>query len=183
MIVHNGMHRVKFLLAALGAILLAPGANALFANTAAASPAGQCGKDLNFLLGRWDVSAREPGAEKADRFDYELRLLGGTPWISGHAKSEDLGAESSDVWGKDASTGDIIRIIFDKSGTYALVRSSGWKDGRLVLEGDALSSSGSIRVRETISCIDKDRFSARWEALRNGVWSAYSDELAVRRRS
>jgi hypothetical protein len=150
---------------------------------ASATSADECGQGLNFLIGVWDIAAREPGAEKADRFDYEVRPLVGTIWISGRAQSVEIGAESSDVWGRDASTGDIIRVIFDKSGTHALVRSAGWRDGRLILEGDALSSNGSIRVRETISCINRNEFNARWEALRNGVWSPYSDEHAVRRRS
>jgi hypothetical protein len=185
MVVRRNIHMMRLALASFAFILLlAPhGASAFAETSASASPAAHCGRDLNFLLGIWDVSAREPGAEKADRFDYEVRPLVGTAWISGHAKSVELGAESADVWGRDASTGDIIRVIFDKSGTYALVRSAGWQNGRLILEGDALSANGSIRVKETISCINQNEFNARWEALRNGVWSPYSDEHAVRRRS
>jgi hypothetical protein len=158
-----------------------------FATSAASAEAqagpAQCGQGLDFLLGKWDVSAREPGAAHAERFDYEIKPLVGSAWLYGRAKSADLASESSDVWGKDASSGEIIRVIFDKSGTYALIRSPGWKDGRLVLEGDALSSGGSIRVRETISCISRDEFRALWEARRDGVWRAYSDEHVVRRRS
>lgn len=171
-------------LAAIALALLVPHAASGSPPQAAPDPAaGGCGRDLHFLVGRWDVSAREPGTERVDRFDYVVRAMVGTAWISGHARSAELDAESADVWGRDASTGDIIRVIFDKSGTHALVRSPGWRDGRLILEGDALSASGSIRVRETISCINQDEFNARWEALRNGVWSPYSDEHAVRRRS
>lgn len=153
------------------------------ASAEASASLPKCGQGLDFLLGKWDVSAREPGAARAERFDYEIKPLVGSAWLSGRAKSADLASESSDVWGKDASTGEIIRIIFDKSGTYALIRSRRWKNGRLILEGDALSSGGSIRVRETIACISRDEFKALWEARRDGTWQAYSDEHVVRRRS
>ena len=82
---------------------------------------------------------------------------------------------------KDPTTGEIMRIVFDGSGTYAVVRSPGWTDGRLVLEGDARSAGGTVRVRETIRTVSENEFTATWEALRNGSWSAYSIERATRR--
>jgi hypothetical protein len=58
----------------------------------------------------------------------------------------------------------------------------GWRGETLVLEGDARSAGGVTRVRETIQRLGPDAFTARWEAYRNGAWSAYSDERATRRK-
>jgi hypothetical protein len=175
----------RLAIAALGsALLLAPAAGlASDLRDQLVSPTPACGKDLNYLVGTWDIEATEPGAKEPVQFQYEVRPLVGTAWIAGRGKAKKGEEESSDVWGLDASTGEIMRVIFDKSGTYALMRGSGWQDGRLVLNGEARSARGTIKVRETISCIDQNRFNARWEAFLNGTWSAYSDEDVVRRQS
>ena len=179
---HRGF---RLAVAAFGsALLLTPAAGSASdvpGKSVSSTPA--CGKDLDYLVGTWDIEATEPGAKEPVHFQYEVRPLVGTAWIAGRGKAKKGEEESSDVWGRDASTGEIMRVIFDKSGTYALMRGAGWQDGRLVLNGEARSAGGTIKVRETISCIDQNRFNARWEAFRNGSWSAYSDEHVVRRRT
>lgn len=148
---------------------------------AAAAPAAGSDANLSYFVGRWDISATDPGNGSTERFSYEVRPLVGSAWISGRGRSEELGSESSDVWGRDAASGELMRIIFDGSGTYAIVRSTGWQGERLVLEGDARSSGGVVRVRETITRLGENSFTATWEAYRNGAWSPYSVEQATRR--
>lgn len=168
--------------AGLSALAAAPLAAAAQPHGAPAAPAPGAAHDLEYLVGTWDIVAETPGTAGTARFSYEVRpLVGSGAWLSGHGRSEELGAESSDVWGRDSASGEIVRMIFDAGGTYAVVRSPGWRDGRLVLEGDARSAAGVVRVRETIERIDGNRFLATWEAYRNGTWSAYSVERVTRR--
>jgi opacity protein-like surface antigen len=147
----------------------------------AAAPAPGAASNLAYFVGQWDISATDPASGTSERFSYEVRPLVGTAWISGRGRSEDMRQESSDVWGLDAASGELMRIVFDGSGTYAIVRSTGWQGPRLVLEGDARSAGGVVRVRETITRLSDDAFTATWEAYRNGAWSVYSVEQ-VRRR-
>ena len=147
---------------------------------AAAAPAAQPDQALAYLVGSWDVTATTPGTGETVRVDYDIRPLVGT-WLTGRATSAEPGLEASDVWGRDLASGEIMRIILDGSGTYAVVRSPGWRGDTLVLEGDARSASGVVRVRETISRLDDNQFTATWEAYRNGVWSPYSLERVIRR--
>jgi hypothetical protein len=136
---------------------------------------------VRYFLGGWDIIATDPSDGTSAHFTYDVRPLVGTAWVSGRGRSEELGAESSDVWGRDEASGELMRIVFDGSGTYAIVRSPGWQGARLVLEGDARSSSGVVRVRETITRLSDDEFTATWEAYRNGAWSPYSLERVTRR--
>lgn len=147
----------------------------------AASPAPAEQRDLRYLIGAWDIVATTPGTGATARFSYEVSPLLGSAWISGWGRSEDLAEESRDVWGFDAASGELIRIIFDRGGTHAIVRSPGWEGTRLVLVGDARSAGGVVRVRETIERLGDDEFVATWEAYRNGAWSAYSIERVTRR--
>lgn len=146
--------------------------------TAAPSASGDA---LRYLLGSWDVTATTPDTGETVSVRYDVRPLVG-PWISGRATSRQPGLEASDVWGRDPASGNIIRSIFDGSGTHAVVTSSGWTGQTLVLEGDARSSTGVIRVRETITRRDDEQFTAVWEAYRNDAWRTYSIERAIRRR-
>ncbi len=148
---------------------------------APASPALPEEANLGYFVGAWDIMAVTPGTGESARFSYEVRPLVSTTWLSGRGRSEELGLESSDVWGRDSASGEVMRVIFDGSGTYAVVKSFGWRGDSLVLEGDARSASGVVRVRETITRLGPDTFTATWEAYRNGAWSAYSVERATRR--
>ncbi|HWT11557.1 MAG TPA: hypothetical protein VN231_02275 [Allosphingosinicella sp.] len=174
-------------IAALAGAALAAGANAGAAAAGQSAPEARppAGPEasLAYFLGAWDIVATTPATGASERFSYEVRPLLGGAWISGRGRSEDLSAESSDVWGRDGASGELVRIIFDGSGTYAIVRSPGWQGERLVLEGDARSAGGVVRVRETIIRLGADSFSATWEAYRNGAWSAYSVERVTRRRA
>jgi len=147
----------------------------------AEAPASASDANLSYFVGGWEILATDPADGTSARFTYEVRPLVGSAWISGRGRSNELGVESSDVWGRDAASGELMRIIFDGSGTYAIVRSSGWQGARLVLEGDARSSGGVVRVRETITRLGENSFTATWEAYRNGAWSPYSIERATRR--
>lgn len=148
---------------------------------AAAPPAAPTPeKDLTYLLGRWDIVATTPGTGESARFTYDVRPFLGV-WISGWGRSEKPGEESRDIWGRDQASGELMRIIFNDGGTYAIVRSPGWQGRKLVLEGDARSASGVVRVRETIERLSDNQFVATWEAYRKGSWSAYSVERVTRR--
>jgi hypothetical protein len=136
---------------------------------------------LDYIVGRWEVDATDPATGKVEKIGYEVQRFVGSAWVSGTARSADPGFSARDVWGHDPLTKELVRIVFDSSGTYATVRSAGWQpDGTLVLEGDARSTNGIVRVRETIRRISADEFHATWEAQREGTWRAYSIERVKR---
>jgi hypothetical protein len=131
------------------------------------------------LIGTWSVVSVDPAGGDDLRVCYSVQPFVGA-WIAGVATSKTSDFGSKDVWGIDRASGDLFRTIFDASGTYAVVRSPGWKGDTLVLDGTARSDGGTIRVRETIHQVSKNEFRATWEALRGGKWSAYAIETATR---
>ena len=135
---------------------------------------------IDDLVGRWQVEATDPATGRTEKIRYDVRPFVGQAWLSGTGRSEDPDFESKDVWGHDPITKEVIRVIFLGSGTYAMVRSPGWRNRTLVLEGDARSADGVMRVRETITWVGRDEFRATWEAQRDGTWHAYSIEKVTR---
>ena len=151
---------------------------ALVGGSAGASVAS--GEPLRYLIGTWRVVSVDPAGKDELRVCYAIRPFVGDQWISGVATSATPGFGSKDVWGYDRSSGELMRTIFDASGTYAVVRSAGWKGDTLVLDGEARSTGGTMRVRETIRRVNDDEFKATWEALRGTTWEAYAVETATR---
>ena len=136
---------------------------------------------LNYFVGRWDVASKDVASGAILQVDYTIETAPGGAWLAGASASNDGSLNARDMWGRDPLTGEFIRVIFDGSGTFATVRSPGWADDRLVLEGEARSKGGTVRVRETISRVSPQRFEAVWEAYRNGAWSTYAVETVMRR--
>jgi hypothetical protein len=148
---------------------------------ALAGAAAAQAKDLNYFIGRWDVASRDPASGEVLQVDYNIEAAPGGAWLAGSSASKDGSLNARDMWGRDPLTEEVIRVIFDGSGTFATVRSPGWASDKLVLEGEARSKGGTVRVRETISRISPHQFEARWEAYRNGAWSTYAVEIVTRR--
>jgi hypothetical protein len=138
-------------------------------------------EDLGYFLGHWNVTSKDPASGEVLQVDYRIEAAPGGAWLAGSATSKDSSVNARDMWGRDPLTGEVIRVIFDGSGTFATVRSPGWAGDRLVLEGEARSKGGTVRVRETISRVSPQRFEAVWEAYRNGAWSTYAVETVMRR--
>jgi hypothetical protein len=158
-------------------IAVAVGIALALAGAAAAQPG-----DLAFLVGGWDVASRDPASGEVLQVDYTIEMAPGGAWLAGASASKDGSVTARDIWGHDPLTGEVMRVIFDGGGTFATVRSPGWAGDRLVLEGEARSKGGTVRVRETISRVSPQRFEAVWEAYRDGAWSAYAVETATRRK-
>lgn len=135
---------------------------------------------LRFLLGNWRVVSKDPAGGDDLHVCYSVQSFVGEKWLSGVATSKTPGFGSKDVWGYDRASGELMRTVFDASGTYAVVRSSGWAGDTLVLRGDARSAGGTLQVRETIRRLNENKFNATWEALRDGKWSPYAIETATR---
>jgi hypothetical protein len=135
---------------------------------------------LRYLVGSWRVVSVDPGGGDDLRVCYSVRPFVGDKWLSGVATSRTPGFGSKDVWGYDGASGELMRTVFDSSGTYAVVRSHGWKGQVLVLRGEAKSAGGTMQVRETIRRLSGNEFTATWEALRGGKWKPYAIERATR---
>ena len=135
---------------------------------------------LRYFIGTWRVVSIDPAGGDDLHVCYSIQPFVGDKWVSGVAIATTPGFASKDVWGRDGASGELIRTIFDASGTYAVVRSPGWKGDTLVLDGEAKSAGGAIRVRETIRRVAANEFQATWEALRGGRWTAYAIETATR---
>lgn len=141
---------------------------------------GRSDEPLRYFVGTWRVVSVDPAGGDDLRVCYSVQPFVGEKWLSGVATSTTPDFGSRDVWGHDRASNELIRTIFDASGTYAVVRSAGWKGDTLVLDGNARSAGGTMRVRETIRRLSDNEFKATWEALRGGKWSAYAIETATR---
>ena len=138
-------------------------------------------KDLDYFVGQWDVASRDPATGEVLQVAYTIENTPGRARLAGASAAKEGALSARDMWGRDPVTGEVIRVIFDGGGTFATVRSQGWTGDKLVLEGEARSRGGTVRVRETISRISPRRFEAVWEAYRDGGWSTYAVESAKRR--
>ena len=138
-------------------------------------------QDLNYFVGRWDVASKDPASGEVLQVAYTIEKTPGGAWLAATSASRDRSITARDMWGHDPLTGEVIRVIFSGDGTFATVRSRGWSGDRLVLEGEARSKGGTVRVRETISRLSPQRFKAVWEAYRKGAWSTYAVEAVARR--
>ncbi|HEY8571915.1 hypothetical protein [Phenylobacterium sp.] len=136
---------------------------------------------VGYFAGRWHVVSRDPDGANPIEVSYAIEPTAGGAWLTGQAASKDGSLSSRDMWGRDPLTGELIRVIFDKSGTRGEVRSKGWEGDKLVLEGEARSKGGTVRVRETITRKGPQRFDAIWEAHRDGKWTPYAVEVVTRR--
>ena len=135
---------------------------------------------LQYFVGTWTVTARDPASQEVVTINYQVEPNTGGKWLSGRGESADRSIAARDSWGIDPATGQIVRFIFDSSGAYGVVRAPGWDGDRLVLTGEAHAKSGPTKVRETITRHGPERFDAVWEALVDGAWKPYSIEQARR---
>lgn len=158
----------------------AGGPDASASSRSTAPPGQNVPQPLQYFVGDWLVTARDPSTNEVITITYKVEPSMGGRWLAGNGESADLSVRARDFWGVDPASGAIMRFVFDSSGAYGIVRSRGWEGERLVLEGEALSRGGPTRVRETITRIGPNRFEAVWEALQDGAWRAYSIEQVTR---
>jgi hypothetical protein len=136
---------------------------------------------VSYFIGAWTADAKNPATGQTFTLSYAITPSVDGAWLDGAGRAEALGITVSDRWGIDGPTGDIVRVMFDSSGLWGVVRSRGWDGDRLVLEGDAnVPGAGVVRVRETITKVSPTEFGAVWESFANGVWTAYSVERLTR---
>ena len=137
-------------------------------------------EDLRYFVGSWSALAEDPGTGQTFTLRYRIEpTLDGT-WLAGYAESPERGVKVQDLWGRDASTGKIVRIIIDSQGTYGIARANSWEGDTLRFEGEAHSKDGTIAVRETITRLGSLEFKAVWEAKLENGWTVYSIERLVR---
>jgi hypothetical protein len=140
-------------------------------------------EELHYFIGSWSAQAEDPGTGRTFTFRYKIEpTLDGT-WLTGYAESPERGIKVRDFWGRDASTGEIVRIIIDSHGTYGMARAKPWEGDTLRFEGQARSKEGPILVRETITRLSSSEFKAVWEAKLEKGWSVYSNEHLKREPS
>lgn len=170
------MYRVAGALAAVVTAMTASGALAMQA--AAGGPGSAL--DVRYFEGCWDVAARDPVSGAVDKMTYRVEPLLGGIWLSGSGAVVGQPPQARDMWGVDIASAEVMRVVFDGSGAFAVVRSPGWIRDSLVLEGEVHQTKAKMRVRETIRRIGATEFEATWEALRGGTWQAYSIERVTR---
>ena len=173
------MNRAKLVLAAAcAASILA--VSPVAAQDAPGGTASAPAEGLRYFAGDWRVSSRDPRTGETEAMRYRVEpVLDGT-WFAGAGSSDKPGFQARDMWGRDQATGDIIRVIFDGSGAFVVMRSPGWKGDTLVLEGDSSHLKGNTPLRQTITRLGPREFRAVWESKREGVWTAYADERVTR---
>ena len=62
-------------------------------------------RDLDFLVGSWDVVATSPSDGTSETIRYDVRPLTRASWLSGRGSSDTV--DASDVWGRDPTTGEV----------------------------------------------------------------------------
>ena len=135
---------------------------------------------LEFFVGSWRADAVDPATGVTETLAYRVETAVGGAWISGAGQSADLSFQARDMWGRDPGTGEFVRVVFPGSGAHVTFRSPGWKGDTLVFQGDVASKDRKLSLRQTIRRVGPDEFSAVWEALRDGEWTAYSVERLTR---
>jgi hypothetical protein len=81
--------------------------------------------ELDYFVGRWAAEAKNPQTGDTFPLDYRVEPAIKGRWYVGTGHAAVLGVEIHDLWGKDPVTGELVRMIFDSTGTYGLVRSKG----------------------------------------------------------
>src|SRR5688500_10594911 len=88
-----------------------------------AFPAAAQTDDLRYFVGQWDVASQDPASGEVLQVEYSIEPTPGGAWLAGSSLSKDGSLSARDMWGRDPLTGEVIRVIFDGSGTFATVRS------------------------------------------------------------
>ena len=131
--------------------------------------------ELAYFQGKWNVSVKaDPSAAYTWTVSQDLK----GEWMTGVVeKSGDR--ISTDLWRVNA--GVIERYVFTNDGVFIKLVSSGWKAGKLVLNGLGNGKAVDFRVRETITRISDTRFRALWEKQgEDGKWTVLSDETCTK---
>jgi hypothetical protein len=82
---------------------------------------------------------------------------------------------STDFW--RINGGLVERFAFTSDGVFIKMVSSGWKSGKMILNGIASGKAVDYRVRVTITRQSDTRFRAIWEKQgEDGKWNVFSDE-------
>lgn len=171
-------HLLASMLAAAALAVAAPAA----AQESAVPPAAQVtAEGLGYFVGAWTGTGKDPGTGESFNLVYRVEPALGGSWIAGYGESPEIDLKARDMWGRDPRTGEIMRVIFDGSGSYATIRSPGSTGDTLVLEGESQLKRGPVRVRETIRRLGPGEFEAVWELLQDGKWTTYSVERMKRR--
>jgi hypothetical protein len=137
-------------------------------------------KDLEYFIGHWRAGVENPATGQRFTLTYDVEPALSGVWLQGSGHAPELNLWVRDLWGHDASTGQIVRVVFDNQGVHGVVRSAGWNGDVLVLQGEAHTASGVVTVRETITRIDETAFRAMWEMRSGEEWVAYSVEELTR---
>lgn len=135
---------------------------------------------LRYFVGSWSATLVNPQTKKVSHLAFRVAPTLEGMWLLGQGESPELALKIHDLWGKDSYAGEIVRVVFDSRGTHATLRSRGWDGNTLRFEGEARGDAELIPVRETITRVGPDEFSAVWEAKSGEVWKAYSLEKLVR---
>ena len=131
---------------------------------------------IAFFVGTWVATIEDPKDGKRRTLRYVVTPTLGGRWLSGAGKLHELDLEIHDLWGVDPQSGGVLRLIVDSKGLYGTVRSKGWEGDKLVFVGAAAGDGVRLEVRETITRVGPDRFTAVWEAKLPDGWTAYSIE-------
>src|SRR2546425_120376 len=125
--------------------------------------------DLQYFVGSWFAQAEDPGTGRTFTLRYQIEPTLDGSWLTGYAELPERGVKVRDFWGRDAFTGEIVRIIIDSQGTYGIAHAKGWEGDTLRFEGEARSKEGHSRAR--------NHHSARRLGIQGGLGSEAGERL------
>jgi hypothetical protein len=138
--------------------------------------------ELEFFIGSWVVQGQGVDfSGKAFKLNghYSIeRVLDGA-WLT--TSGDFLGAKLQEYWGYDAANQEFLRIAFQSNGTFAVLRSAGWKDASLVWIGEVTGPDGHrTAIRSTQTRKDDNEILVTWERRIDSTWKVYSSERVRR---
>lgn len=130
---------------------------------------------IDYFKGKWVVTIK---SNPQQAFSWTVKEDIGGGWMVGVVEKN--GAKvSTDFWRQDGKK--IERFAFTADGLFVRIESAGWEPNRLILVGTASDKTGETKIRETITRINDNQFTALWEREGpNGKWSVFSDEICTK---
>jgi hypothetical protein len=137
---------------------------------------------LGFFSGRWTGEGAFAGGQKIAA-DLSFSLSLDSCWIVyEHRDQPPNQYKATSMWGLDGTTGQFFAYIFDNFHGHRQMVSNGWKDGRLLLSGQAYIPGVGLYFEHFLyERLSDTQFKMTYETSRDGIVWQLGDWLVFRK--